>query len=167
MTTASIAISAIEPSMCTTALDSLSKTSALAAAVKKRANVASIAFGLWSVSKELKRMLDRMNGIAEGKIAVDDPVEPLTPIQVENLMDTLDMIARTIDYTHEAMRRVGLTNNSLTAGSLRNLLGHREGLLDLVDWIDAAQKVDETSAIFARANEEKELGQIVDLDQVR
>ena len=166
MTTANIAISAIESNMGTTALESLSKASALAAAVKRRANVALIAYGLWNVSKELKRMLDRVNGILEGRIKVEQS-ETLTPMQVENLMDTLDMIARNIDYIHESMRRGGLTNNSLTAGSLGNLLANKEGLLDLVDWIDATQKEDENAAIFARANKEKELGQVVDLDQVR
>lgn len=73
------------------------------------------------------------------------------------------MTARSIDYIHEAMRRVGLTNNSLTAGSLRELLNQREGVLDLVDWIDATRNDQENAAVFDRARRERELGQTVDL----
>jgi hypothetical protein len=77
------------------------------------------------------------------------------------------MIARNIDYIHESGRRVGLTNNSLTAGSLKSLVERREGILDVADWLDASLKTDENAAILARARRERESGQTVDLDQVR
>jgi hypothetical protein len=103
----------------------------------------------------------------EGKIQVEPASDPVTPQQVEGMVDNLDMIARMIDTTHESMRRVGLTNNSLTAGSLASLVQRREGILDLADWFDASLKTEEAAAIFARANRERELGQVVDLNQVR
>jgi hypothetical protein len=108
-----------------------------------------------------------VNGIIEGRITVETPDEPVTRPQIESLIDSLDMIARNIDYIHESGRRVGLTNNSLTAGSLKSLIERREGILDVADWLDASLKTDENAAILARASRERESGQTVDLDQVR
>jgi hypothetical protein len=167
MTDATLVLSAIEPGMGVSALRSLSETSALAAAVKRRANVLLIAWNLRKVDKTLNDFLARTYGIIEGRVQVEPPAEPITPQQVEGMIDTLDMIARMIDSTHESMRRVGLTNNSLTAGSLQSLVRHREGVLDLGDWFDAFIRTEETAAAFARANRERELGQVVDLNQVR
>jgi len=167
MTTATIVLAAIEPELRIGALDSLSLTSALAAAAKRRSNVVSIAWSLWKVDGHVKNFLERVNGIIEGRIKVETPDEPLTRPKIEGLIDSLDMIARNIDYIHESMKRAGLTNNSLTAGSLKSLVGHREGILDVADWLDASLKTDENAAILARASRERESGQTVDLDQVR
>src|ERR1700722_11205335 len=163
MSTADLAIEAIELEASVSALANLAKVSALAAAVKRRANVFSLAWHLRKVSGQIKEMLDRTNGIIEGRIQARAAAEPLTPAKIEGLIDTLDMTARSIDYIHESMRRVGLTNNSLTAGSLKELLNQREGVLDLVDWIDATRNDKENAAVFDRARRERELGQTVDL----
>jgi hypothetical protein len=167
MTDATLVLSAIQPDVRLNALESLSEISALAAAVKRRANVISLAWNLRKADKTIRDLLERVYGIMEGKIRVEPASDPVTPQQVEGMVDNLDMIARMIDSTHESMRRVGLTNNSLTAGSLASLVQRREGILDLADWFDASLKTEEASAIFARANRERELGQVVDLNQVR
>jgi hypothetical protein len=167
MTDATLILSAIQPDVRLNALDSLSEISALAAAVKRRANVLLISWSLRRVDKTVRDLLEKVYGIMEGRIQVERAPEPVTPQQVEGIIDTLDMIARTIDTTHESMRRVGLTNNSLTAGSLRSLVQRREGILDLADWFDVSLKTEEAAAIFARANTERALGQVVDINQVR
>jgi len=167
MTDATLVLSAIQPDVRLNALDSLAEISALAAAVKRRANVISLAWNLRKADKTIRDLLERVYGIMEGKIQVEPASEPVTPQQIEGMVDNLDMIARMIDTTHESMRRVGLTNNSLTAGSLASLVQRREGILDLADWFDASLKTEEAAAVFARANRERELGQVVDLNQVR
>jgi hypothetical protein len=167
MTDATLVLSAIQPDVRLNALDSLAEISALAAAVKRRANVISLAWNLRKADKTIRDLLERVYGIMEGKIQVEPASDPVTPQQVEGMVDNLDMIARMIDTTHESMRRVGMTNNSLTAGSLASLVQRREGILDLADWFDASLKTEEAAAIFARANRERELGQVVDLNQVR
>lgn len=167
MATATLALSAIEPETRLRALDSLSLASALAAAVKRRANSVSIAWNLWKADGVIKNLLERVNGILEGTIEVKPAAEPVTRSQIVELIDTLDLLARTIDYTREAGQRLGLTNNSLTAGSLKSLVAHREGLLDVADWLDASLKTDETLEILTRAGHERDAGQTFDLDQVR
>jgi hypothetical protein len=167
MTTATLVLAAIEPELRIGALDGLAFTSALAAAVKRRSNAISIALQFRKADREIKNLLERVNGIIEGRITVATPDEPVTRPQIEGLIDSLDMIARNIDYIHESGRRVGLTNNSLTAGSLTSLVAHREGILDVADWLDTSLKTDENAALLARAGRERELGQTVDLDQVR
>jgi len=167
MTDATLVLSAIQPDVRLSALDSLSEISALAAAVKRRANVVSICWNLRKVDKTVRDLLEKVYGIMEGRIQVERAPEPVTPQQVEESIDTLDMIARTIDSTHESMRRVGLTSNSLTAASLASLVQRREEILDLADWFDASLKTEETAAIFARAKTEREMGQVVDINQVR
>jgi hypothetical protein len=167
MTTATLVLAAIEPELRIGALDGLAFTSALAAAVKRRSNAISIALQFRKADREIKNLLDRVNGIIEGRITIATPDDPVTRPQIDGLINSLDMIARNIDYIHESSRRVGLTNNSLTAGSLKSLVAHREGILDVADWLDASLKTDENAAILARASRERELGQTIDLDQVR
>ena len=166
MATSTLAIESVQQEASLRALDSLSLASALAAAVRRGAKSASIARKLWKVEAEVKKMLARTNGIIEGKIKTKPAAEPVSKAQIETLIDTLDMLARTIDDTQEAGKRLGLTNNSLTAGSLRSLNSHREGILDLADWLDANLNSSENEKIFNRARQEREKGQVFDLDQV-
>lgn len=166
MTSATLVLAAIEPELRIGALDGLAFTSALAAAVNKRSNAISIALQFRKADREIKSLLERVNGIIEGTIKVVTPEEPVTRAQIEGLIDSLDMIARNIDYIHESGRRVGLTNNSLMAGSLKSLVAHREGILDVADWLDASLKTDENAAILARASRERESGQTIDLDRM-
>jgi hypothetical protein len=167
MTDATLVLSAIQPDVRLSALDSLSEISALAAAAKRRANVISISWNLRKVDRTVRDLLEKVYGIMEGRIQVERAPDPVTPQQVEGIIDTLDMIARTIDSTHESMRRVGLTNNSLTAASLASLVQRREEILDLADWFDASLRTEEATAVFSRASKERELGQVVDINQVR
>jgi hypothetical protein len=166
MTTATLVLSAIEPEVRISALDSLSLTASLASAVKKRSNAIRITWQFWKVDREVKHLLDRVNGIIEGKIKVEIPAEPVTRPKIEGLIDELDMIARNIDCIHESGRRAGLTNNSRVAASLKSLMAHREGILDVADWLDASLNAEENAAIFTRAQQERELGQTLDLNQV-
>lgn len=84
MSTADLAIEAIELDASVSALSNLAKASALAAAVKQRTNVFSLAWHLRKVSAQIKEMLDRTNGIIEGKIQARPATEPLTPAKVED-----------------------------------------------------------------------------------
>jgi hypothetical protein len=65
MSTADLAIESIELDASVSALSNLAKVSALAAAVKQRTNVFSLAWHLRKVSTQIKEMLDRTNGIIE------------------------------------------------------------------------------------------------------
>jgi len=82
------------------------------------------------------------------------------------VVDNLDHVTRMIDYLSEMMRRAGLANNSLTAGSLLKFQGYSEPLKDLVDWLDALAKREQLDAIFERAKRERERGEVVDLAQI-
>lgn len=144
----------------------LSVVSRLALSVKKRANVIHVAAFLRTTNRKLRLLFDTIDAAVEGKIAPDPNAEPLTPQKIHQVASEVEQLAHVIDYVYESLRRVGLTNNSLTAGQLRAFHGYHEPLLDLADWIELAAQSEQVEAIFKRAAEERERGEVADLQRV-
>jgi hypothetical protein len=144
----------------------LSVASHLAATVKNRASVLRIAYLLHGLNKKLTHFSETVHGIMEGRVPVDPNTKPATPEQLRSTADNLEHLHRTIEYVYESLRRVGLTNNSLTAGSLQSMRKHGEELVNFADWFELLSEPQQFNEIFARAEREREHGEIYDLDQV-
>src|ERR1039457_7314067 len=68
---------------------------------------------------------------------------------------------------YEDARRNRLTNHSLIAGPVAALRAHADHFLELAEWFDSFQHMDEIEQAFASAREEKRLGEVYDLSQVQ
>jgi hypothetical protein len=114
----------------------------------------------------LAEMLSNVHDSLEDKLPATPPAEPITPQRIQEAGDNLARLARMLEYLYEQSKRAGLTNNSLTAGSLNGIRKRVEQVKDLADWFDTAAHSEEVDAIFARSKEERERGEIFDLPQV-
>jgi hypothetical protein len=148
--------------------DALSSVSRLAAAMRNRANVLRIAGSLFTLNRSLGSFLNNVHDIMSGKKSAPQGTsnELPTPERMSSVSDNLGHTYRIIDYICELSRRAKLTNNSLTAGQLKTLHKHGEELLDLVDWVETLANPKALDAVFARAQREKESGEVYDLSQV-
>ena len=144
----------------------LSLASRLAANAKNRANTVKIAYGLFTMDRDLSNFLNNVHAMMEGKKAVPPASEPITRERMIATAENLEHLYRVIDYIHEAARRARLTNNSLTAGSLNSLKHNSEELLDFAHWVELLMEPQQVKTIFDRAAQEKESGEIYDLSQV-
>ncbi len=150
--------------------DALSLASSLARATRNRANTLRIAFSLFSLNRNLIGFLNEAHAIMEGKkkaALVASSPESVTPERMKTVADNLEHVYRIIDYIYESSKRARLTNNSLTAGSLSSLRHHGEELLDIADWFELMADPKQFSGDFERAKQEKELGELYDLSQVK
>lgn len=144
----------------------LSSASRLAVNVSNQANVIRIAYRLHKVDSELTRFFGKVDAAMQGKSHADPKAEPPTPESLRATADNLEHLYRTLDYVYESLRRVGLTNNSLTAAYLRNIHRHGESILDLADWFEVTAQADQVESIFDRAKQQKERGELVNLAEV-
>lgn len=141
----------------------LTAVSRLAGNIKNRANVLKLAYQLHDANRHLNEFFEIVNAAMEGKIPAR-PNEPLpTPQRLCATADNLEQLYRTLDYVCESWRRVGLMNNSLTAGSLRSLHRHAEAIANLADWFDLVSQPQNVTEIFDKAERERERGELVDL----
>jgi hypothetical protein len=85
---------------------------------------------------------------------------------VDGVAAGFEHLYHTLDYVYDALKRVGLTNNSLTAGSLASIHRRSEAIANLADWFDVVSEPQEIEGIFQRAKQEKESGELIDLAQV-
>jgi len=138
----------------------------IAAVAKNKAQVIRLAVKLRSANRSIQGLLNLVHEAEAGRRPLATEREPVSPQQFQNVVDNLDHVTRMIDYLSEMMRRAGLANNSLTAGSLLKFQGYSEPLKDLVDWLDALAKREQLDAIFERARRERERGEVVDLAQI-
>jgi hypothetical protein len=143
--------------------DTVSTAAALAKAASDRAKVFGIAYNLFKANRSFHSLFELVDGILSGTRPVEPDAEPMTPQKVLEMIDNLAHIGRMVDYFHESMRRAGLTNNSLTAESIRKLQANNERLKDLIDWLDACAKPDELESVFNRAKQERDRGELFDL----
>jgi hypothetical protein len=144
----------------------LSAASSLRIAVRSRANALRLAYNLHTINKRLAKMFSNVYDTLEGKQLVVPDVEPVTPRRLQDISDSLKRLAQMIEYLYEQSNRVDLTNNSLTAGSLHAMRKRVDEINDLADWFETAAQSNEVNSIFARANEEKDRGELFDLSQV-
>jgi hypothetical protein len=143
----------------------LSLASGLASNVKSRTNVLRLAYGFYGMNRKLATFVSEVQDILTGKV-VPPAAQPPTPATLHDAVSYLEYLYRVIDTVYESSRRVGLTNNSLTAGSLRSIRKHAEDLLDVANWIEVASDSKSVNAVFERASYEKASGEIYDLHQV-
>jgi hypothetical protein len=146
--------------------DALSGVSKLAVSVRDKANVLSLAYGMHKVNKKLAEFFKRSDGLMDGSIKPDPNPRPVTKEDVLTMGYTLNKIHQTLSQNIEAMTRVGLQNNSLTASSLLKMSHYNERVLDLADWVEAVQLKEYTNEVFDRAHLEIERGELFDLAQV-
>jgi hypothetical protein len=139
--------------------------SSLSLAIRTRANTLRLAYSFHKVDKMLAEMLSNVYDEVEGKRPASD-AEPVTPQRIQEAGDNLARLARMLEYLYEQSKRAGLTNNSLTAGSLNGIQKRVDEVKDLADWFDTAAHPEEVDAIFARAKQERERGELFDLPQV-
>lgn len=147
--------------------DALSLASRLANAVENRTNGLRLAVGLHKINSrlnELSKTIQRDVEAAEGGQGKVD--EEITPQRLHEVAADVDHLARMLESLHESAGRARLTNNSFMAGSLRGIFEHIEELHDLADWFETAAQMTEVNAIFSRAKQERERGDVYDLSQV-
>lgn len=143
----------------------VSMTARLAAAIKNRANVMRLSMHLRGVNKDINSLLGKVDDILAGRLTVKAE-EEATPQKLQETADNVDYLVRVLEYQFEAMRRAGLTNNSLTAGVLRTFHSNLDPLKDLADWIDLLAKPQEMESVLARAQAEIQRGEIYELRRV-
>lgn len=166
MTNAAAAINSLGSSdLNVQVYDTVSAAAALAKAASDRAKVLSIAYNLVKLNRSFRSLFDQVDDVLTGKRPVDPQAEPMTPQRLQEMIDSLSHVCRMVDYFYESMRRARLTNNSLTAGSMRNLQLNSERLKDFVDWLDAVAKPDDLDSIFNRAKQERDHGELYDLSR--
>lgn len=136
--------------------------SRLALLVKSHAQVVTLAIRLRRLDAGLRRLF------SEGvyKTLESPQVEAVDPEKVREGIITLRRLNRTLDTIIIASKHIGLTNNSLTAGSLSNIEHWREELVELADLAELTYSEGVIQSIFDRAAQEKERGELYDLDQV-
>lgn len=145
----------------------LSAASRVAATVKNRANVIKLAYHLRNLNKLVTEMVENVNAGMEGKLPAPSTNEsPMTPRQIREQADRFEHLHRMLEYIYESLRRAGLTNNSLTAGSLLSIHRQTATVADFADWLDLASQSDQVDSLFNRAKQEKERGELIDLAQV-
>jgi len=144
---------------------SISDAAKLASIVRDRAQRMRLIYALRKANRSLARLLDDINDAFAGN-APEAGHSEATPQSIHRTVDNLSHLFQMIDYVYECSRRAGLTNSALTAGSLRKLQVHGEAVKDLIDWFEVAEKPDEINAIFERAKQERERGEVFDLPLV-
>lgn len=146
--------------------DTLALASRLAAAVKNRSNVLRIAYSLHDLNKTVEQFIDTVNSAMNGELKPNPTAEAVTPETLRSNADNFENLYRTLEYILEGSRRAGLTNNSLTAASVRGLQKHLDAIGNLADWFDLASQPEEVGKIFDRAKQEKERGDLIDLARI-
>jgi hypothetical protein len=143
----------------------LSSLSRLAAAVRNRGTVIRLAYSLHTANRSLRSLFEKVEAAMSGSLKPDPGAEVPTPRRLLDSADKLLKLSRDIDYMYELLRRVGLTNNSLTAGNLARFQSYRAQIEDLADWFELMAQSDEVKAIFERGLRERERGEIFDLER--
>lgn len=137
--------------------------SRLAALVKSHSQVVTLAYRFWRLDSALARLF--REGIYK---AIETPSpSAINADQVREGLATLRRLHRLIDTIIKASKHIGLSNNSLTAGSLRNIEHWGEEIIELVEVIELSQNEEVLSSIYRRAEQEKERGELYDISQVK
>jgi hypothetical protein len=136
--------------------------SRLALLVKSHAQVFSLAIRL----RRLDSALCKLFREKVYKTLESPQVQTADPEKVREGIITLRRLYRTIHTIIKASKHIGLTNNSLTAGPLRNIEHWGEEIIELADLAELTQSEDVIQSIYDRAAQEKERGELYDLGQV-
>lgn len=144
----------------------LASVSKIASSIKNKANTIRLAGSLSKMNKQLDSLFKEIHDVIEGKTPADPKAAPVTEQRANEMAGDLTRLHHSLEYIYEQMRRAGLTNNSRISGQLEKLRSHAESFLDIADWIEASLQTEEVSAIFERASQERERGEVHDLNQV-
>ena len=145
---------------------SLSVASRVASMVKTKTQILHLAYSLHNLNKSLKNIFDTLHEAIEHPRNVEPPAEPATPDQMIRAIAIIRELSTSLDNSYQRAKRARLTNNSLIAGALSRLHTYSEDLVELGDWLEMLLKPEEVNAIFDRANQEIERGEVFDLSRV-
>ena len=134
--------------------------------VAVKANVLRLAYVLHSLNRTLKSLFDKVDAAMRGELKAEPGADVPAPQKLLDSADKLMKLSRDLEYQYELLRRVGLTNNSLTAGSLAKIRAYRGQIEDLADWFELMAQSDAVRMIFERSAGERERGEIFDLEPV-
>ncbi len=144
----------------------LANVAKIAASMKNKAHTIRFAASLSKMNRQLDSLFKDIHDVIEGKVPADPNAEPVTEQRAHEIVTDLTRLHNSLEYIYEQMRRARLMNNSRTSGQLEKLRLHAESFLDIADWIEASLQTEEVSAIFERASQERERGEVYDLKQV-
>ena len=137
--------------------------SRLSSLVKNRAATVKLAYDLRKLDRAMASFFHEIHkGIKRGQSKRSDA----TPEQVLDASDTLLKMHSTITRLYEACKRSRLTNHSLMAGTLRNINEYNEEVLELSSLLRLSIQPEVVEAIYNRAREEQERGEVFDLSEV-
>jgi len=135
--------------------------SRLALLIKSHARVVTLAIRLRRLDSALGRLFrERVYRTLES-----EQIERVDPEKVREGIITLRRLHRTLDTIIKASRHIGLTNNSLTAGSLRGIAEWGEEIMELADLGELTLSEGLIQSVYERAAQEKERGELYDLGQ--
>jgi hypothetical protein len=148
---------------------SLSTAAQLSLLVKNRAQALRMSYLLWKLNSQTAKFFQEVDDVMTGKhvAAQTQPCEPISLERLEQSRDSLIQLGINLGRIYEDARRNGLTNHSLIAGPVTALRAHADHFLELAEWFDSFQHMDEIEQAFASAREEKRLGEVYDLSQVQ
>lgn len=144
-----------------------SVVSNIAAHVKNGANTLQLTYSLYQMNRQLQSLFDKVYAVIEGKVKIEPRDAHVTEERAREMVSDMMRMYRSLEGLYETLSRAGLRNNSLTARQVLRLREHCEKMLDLADWFETSLHSEEVNALFARASEEREHGDIYDLEQVR
>ena len=125
----------------------------------------AIAADVWRLDRSLRSFLaDIYEGIEKPKPRAKG-AEPATDEVVLELAESFRSLYRDIDRLHSLAKRAGLTNTTLTGAAFNSVRLRAEEVLDLAETIEMLVKGN-TRAIFERALEERQSGEVYSLDQI-
>lgn len=137
--------------------------SRLAAMVKSHSQVVALAYRFWRLDSTLANFFRE----SVYKVIETPPPVSVDPDQLREGIVNLRRLYRTIETIVKASKHIGLTNNSLTAGSLRNIQHWGEEIIELVELVELNQNEEVLRSIYDRAARERERGELYDLSQVK
>jgi hypothetical protein len=146
--------------------DALALASRLAASVKNRGGALRTAYHLRRLNGRVSEFVDIVNRAMNGTTKPDPNAEPVTSVMMRTHADNFEQLYRMLDHIVAGSRRAGLTNNSLTAGSIRGIERHLDAIANLADWFDLAAQPEAITKIFEGAEREMERGELIDLAKV-
>ncbi len=147
---------------------SLSVASELAEMVKNRGQAIRMAYILWRLSGRCDAFLDRTHDIMEGRIqpVMKPEQKEFTTEQAQETIHSLRQLAIVLSGVYDDARRKRLTNNSLLGGPLSRLRLGAEEMLNIADWLDQIIEPAGVEGVFARAQGERERGEVFDLSHI-
>ena len=145
---------------------SLSAASELASMVKSRGQAIRMAFILWRLSSRCDAFLDKIHDIMEGRVQPPKSAKQMSQGEARETVHSLRQLAIVLSAMYDDARRRRLTNNSVLGGPLSRLRISAEEMLDIADWLDQIIEPSTIEAAFARAQGEKERGELFDLSHI-